>query len=292
MTLTRRRFMTVSAAFACAPNAAHAHSWKGRAFGADIAITIRGGADAAAALRDARRVMSEVEALFNLYDPSSALSRLNADGHLEGPEPWFLELMTAADRVHKMTDGLFDPTVQRLWKARAAGRVVGASGTGGDWGKVKLDARRIVLGKSQALTFNGIAQGFATDKVTEVLRAHGLGDVLVNIGEHRGVGGPWRLELSDPVHGSLGMRTLTTGAIATSSPNATPLPGGGHIVHPTARPQWSTVSVEAASAVLADGLSTALVLAPLELVKRIVSEGQISRVTLVDRSGDLTTFSA
>jgi len=291
MTLTRRRFLTISAGLALAPGATVASEWTGRAFGADISMTLRAEHTTAhAALDAARTVIREIEAQFNLYDEKSPLSQLNAKGELLAPDPRFLELMNASDTAYRLTDGLFDPTVQRLWAILAKNFKPTEYFETVGWDRVHFDATKITL-LGQSLTFNGIAQGYATDKVTEVLMAHGLTDVLVNIGEHRGVGGPWHLALQDPDFGVLGQRSLTTGAIATSSPNATRMGAGiSHIIHPTAQPLWSTVSVEAASATLADSLSTAMVLAERDQIEAIRQAAGLTRVTLVDFDGNLTTL--
>jgi len=296
MSVTRRRFLTISAACALVPGHAQAETWRaetweGRAFGGDVSLRIHGPrAQAAQALADARGVIRQVEGLFSLYDPASDLSRLNRTGVLNAPAPRFLQLMRAADHAYTLTGGLFDPTVGALWAALAAGQNPKAASAAIGWDRVSFNTDQIRLAPAQALTFNGIAQGFATDIVTEVLIAHGLTDVLVNIGEYRSVGGPWRLGLADPTHGRLGTRTLHTGAIATSSPGATPLGASGHIIHASARPQWSTVSVEARSAALADSLSTGLVLANRALIEQIRQRPDVSRITLVDWNGDLTTL--
>lgn len=290
MTLSRRRFLTISAAFAAAPRAAAAHSWQGHAFGAEVSLSIRGQRDQAVkVLGQARHLIREIEGVFSLYDPASALSRLNVEGVLVGPGNRFLELMQACDRAYRLTGGLFDPTVQPLWRSYAEGRKPHEYVDLLGWDRVQFGPDRISLDAGQALTFNGIAQGYATDKVAELLAAQGLRDVLVNIGEHRAIGGPWRIGLADPDHGLLGQRTLTTGAIATSSVNATPLGSAGHILHASAQPQWSSVSVEAPSATLADSLSTALVLAPFEQVEAVRAAADISRVTLVDFEGNLSS---
>ena len=289
MPLIRRRFLTIAAACAALPASAQAHSWNGRAFGADISITIRGGASAQAALSEARKVIAEIEGLFTLYDPKSPLVQLNAQAVLLKPDIRFLELMNAADHAFNLTDGLFDPSVQRLWEVMAANRKPTEYFDTVGWDRVTFSQKQITLDRYQALTFNGIAQGYATDKVTEVLTAFGLTDVLVNIGEHRSAGGRWTLGLTDPVQGNMGNRTLKIGAIATSSPMATPLAGTGHILHTIARPKWSTVSVEAPNATLADSLSTAMVLAPRDQIEAIKAQSDVTRVTLVDFNGDLVT---
>src|SRR6056297_2116037 len=109
------------------------------------------------------------------------------------------------------------------------------------WARVRRDGDSIRLAPGQALTLNGMAQGFATDRVRALLRDAGLDRCLVNIGEFAALGGPWRLGLADPVHGHLGQVTLDGTAVATSSPAADQVGGQAHILHATARPRWSTV---------------------------------------------------
>ena len=151
----------------------------------------------------------------------------------------------------------------------------GAKGTG----------RRIALAPGQALTLNGIAQGFATDLVTATLKQAGIEQTLVNVGEFRGLGGPWRLGLRDPEHGYFGTRTLGDGAIATSSPRGTLVQGREHILHREATPLWSTVSVEAENATIADGFSTALTMAPLDVIEAVRGQYGIRRIIVIDRAG-------
>lgn len=291
MSLTRRRFLTVSAAFAALPASAQAAHWQGRAFGAEIAITIRGpSVRATPALAAARQTIRAVEKLFNLYDTASDLSRLNRDGVLIDPDPRFVTLCRLADDMHALTRGLFDPTVQPVWQALATGRAPRAAWAQTGWDQVTLSLARITLGQGQALTFNGIAQGFATDLVSDVLRAHGLDRTLVNIGEFRGTTGPWRLGIEDPEHGLLGQHTLTSGALASSSPRATQVAGQPHILHETAVPRWSTVTVEAASAAVADAASTALVLAGPDQIKSMIGQKEIRRILVVDPAGQLSSY--
>ncbi len=290
--MNRRRFLTISAATLAAPAWAGTHRWQGRAFGAEISLTIRGPAQLAAqAMAEARSVVAEVEALFSLYDAASMLSQFNATGRLDNPAPRFLALMQRADEAYHLTDGLFDPTVQPLWRAYALGIGVDRAADLVGWDRVRFGPAWVRLGAGQALTFNGIAQGFATDLVTARFADLRLVDVLVNMGEHRALGGPWRLEVADPKYGALGMRTLHNGAMATSSPGAMILGTGAHILHPERQPQWSTVSVEAETATMADYLSTSLSLAPFDQVASMLAHPQVKRITLVDFNGDLQSLS-
>ncbi|MBY6048319.1 FAD:protein FMN transferase [Vannielia litorea] len=290
--MKRRRFLSITACFAALPLAAQAapQRWRGRALGAEAEIVLHGGARATrAAFAEIERVLRAVEASFSLSDPASELSRLNREGSLS-VSPRFTALMELTDQLHAATHGLFDPTVQPLWRSLFEGRETDRAAIG--WTRVQRSGARVRLATGQALTFNGIAQGYATDLVAEALRKRGFGEVLVNIGEYAGHGGHWTIGLTDPAHGHLGTRTLTDGAIATSSPSAMQLGAAGHILHPKGgHPIWSTVSVEANSAALADGASTAFCLAPADDIRSMIRRlPGLRRVTLVDAAGNLTTL--
>ncbi len=289
--ISRRRVLAISAAAAAAP-AAWAETWKGRALGADATITLYGcEAGSQDVLDYVPALLRRVEAAFSLYDTESELSRLNRLGSLV-PTPMFRTLFGWADQIHQATGGLFDPSVQPLWQAGLANGDIQVAERAVGWHRVTDSNGEIRLEKGQALTFNGIAQGYATDLVTEHLESAGFGRVLVNVGEFAGIGEPWRVGIADPVHGILGYRTVNGGAIATSSPGAFPLLRSGHIFHPRGgEPVWSTVSVEATSATLADGLSTALCMVSERDVPGIRSRlSGVGRITLVDGAGDLKTL--
>jgi thiamine biosynthesis lipoprotein len=283
--MNRRRFLALAAAALATPAGAQTR-WQGRAFGADCMISLSGPVrQAEAALADLPALIDAIEADFSLHRPS-ALTRLNATGRLADPSPAFRAVIRLADAVHRLTEGAFDPTVQPLWQAAAEGRAV--SGPIG-WHRVRSDGG-IALDTGMALTFNGIAQGFGADAVRAHLAAHGFDRALIDMGEMAALGGPFRLGLIDPVHGQLASRSLTGTAIATSSPMATLVGGRPHIMHPRGLPPlWSTVSVEATSAALADALSTALVFLPADRIARL-RHPDLLRVTLIDPDGNLTTI--
>lgn len=296
--ISRRRFLLVSAAFAAFPAVpVAAASWDGIALGARARITLRGPSERAeTALSAARRAIAEAEHLFSLYDPSSVLSRLNEIGSATVPDR-FGTLLDACAGLHQATDGKFDPTLQPLWQALAKGGDVDRAKALVGWDRIRRDREgRVTLGEGQALTLNGIAQGFATDMVSHALAAHGFSEALVNIGEFRGLGGPWRIGVEDPKHGLLATRTLQSGAIATSSPGALSLSASRqHILDPVSEsigrvsaPLWSTVSVEARTAALADGASTALCHMDVAAMRKVRARlPDIGRVTLIDHQGDL-----
>ena len=292
---TRRRFLAISAAALAARPAAAAAPvrWRGIALGAEASVTLHGDPDAArAALDEVTAILREVEALYSLHDPASALSRLNRDGRLAPVPPDFARLLDLADAAHRATGGRFDPTVQPLWRALAEGGDTARARAALGWDRVARGADAVRLDPGQALTLNGIAQGWATDRVTDALARRGFVRALVDIGEVRALGGPWRVGVEDPDFGPLGTRTLDGTAIATSSPGALRLGAGTHILDPLGgAPLWSTVSVAADRAALADALSTAACLMTAgDIAAARDRLPGVGRILLVDPAGDLRTI--
>ncbi len=263
--ITRRRMLAISAAAVLGGGASAPVIWRGRAMGSDVAITLRH-ADAGAAratLDRARDLIGRMERLFSLHDPRSTLTALNRDGTLDPAPRAMLDLLAEADRVHRATGGLFDPTVQPLWHALAIGDDAAAARAALGWDRVRRTARGVTLAPGMALTLNGIAQGFAADRVADLLVAEGYGDCLVDLGELRSPRAIFRVQAP---HGAL---DLAAGALATSMPGALILaPGQGHILGPSGQATlWRSVTVLAPYATVADGLSTALCLADLRAAR-------------------------
>ena len=284
--MQRRRFLQVIAAAGFFPRPAQAAEWQGAAFGADVALSLSGpGADAT--LLKLPAFLAQIESVFSLYRPSE-LTALNTTGQAR-PSPWLAQALRLCDRLHHLTHGAFDPTVQPLWQALAHGENPVSKQSLVGWHHVQLGPE-IRLLQGQALTLNGIAQGFAADLVRDWLATQGFDHALVQMGEYAALGGPFTLGISDPAAGLLGQRQLASGrALAASSPRATLVGGQPHILHPQGlSPLWSTVAVEADSAALADGLSTALVFLDVAQITALRAKlPQLGPVTLIDDQGNL-----
>jgi thiamine biosynthesis lipoprotein len=266
--MNRRRFLCLTAV-ALAPlpgRAATLITWEGRGLGTAMSLRLVG-ADPHLARQTFSRVEAEtarIESLASLFR-DSALTRLNRDGHLAWPSPDLLDLLALAGQVHAATGGAFDPSVQPLWRALAEGRdPLPARGLVG-WDRVRLSPQEIRLAAGQALTLNGIAQGWAADRIAALLRARGFSEALVDMGEiaalGRGPGGGWPVRIADPDGLPLAETRLLGRALATSAPYGTLVNGNPHILGPGGQPtRWQTVSVSAPSAAVADALSTAFCL--------------------------------
>ncbi len=295
--LNRRRLLCIGAAFAAGPalgRAARATEarWQGHALGAHASIRLShlNDAEAAPVFAAVEAELRRLERIFSLYDAESALSRLNRDGALAAPPAELLELLSLARTVHAETDGLFDPTVQPLFRLYAkAGGVADAAALDAalatvGFGHLGVSTERIAFDRpGMALTLNGIAQGHITDRIAALLRAEGFGNVLVDIGEIAALGaGPtgegWRIGLSPAAGESAApVLRLADRAIATSAPLGTVLDAAGrigHILHPRhgavpAPRRRATVLHD--SAAVADALSTAAALmseARIEALRR------------------------
>jgi thiamine biosynthesis lipoprotein len=242
--------------------------------------------------------IARLEAVFSLYLPGSELVRLNATGVLDDPPFELLECLSVASAVHHASGGVFDPTVQPLWRAHAAAaeqgrtlsseeRATALARTG--WGGVTLGADRISLRPGMALTLNGIAQGYIADRVAALLVAEGLTDSLIDTGEMvaiggRPEGGPWQVTL--PRESKIGLKSR---ALATSAPLGMTFGNdalSSHILDPRtgfpALPEWQAISISAPTAAVADAVSTA---ACLMKVKAQITE-------LCDNLGDVRIESA
>lgn len=272
MLLSRRRFIAISAA-AFAPSMALAntpdlHVETGNALGATVTLRLYH-SDAPRLAAMAMEEVRRLEAIFSLYLPDSALSRLNRDASLAAPPFELLDCLTLAGAVHRASGGRFDPTIQPLWHAEASALERGQPLSPTEradlmahvgWDGVTLAADAISLRRGMALTLNGIAQGYIADRVAALLASNGLSRALIDTGEMVALpGGSWPVQL---VEG--GKLTLQDRALATSSPRGMTFGGDGvtsHIFNPaTGRPilsRWRSITVSAGSAALADALSTA-----------------------------------
>ncbi|MFT6451040.1 MAG: thiamine biosynthesis lipoprotein, partial [Halocynthiibacter sp.] len=248
------------------------------------------------ALNEIPLLLEKIENLFSLYKDNSTLTLLNKEKFLSPVPCGFGQIFAEIDRIYTATNGRFDPTIQPLWRALAEKRDPKAVMASIGWHRVIHGDQSIRIGEDQELSFNGIAQGFATDLIAEHLRKQGAKRVLVDIGEISAIGGPFRIGLSDPKLGIHGWRSLKSGALATSSPSAMSLNGAeGHIIDPKARsaPLWSSVTVEAATATLADGFSTAFCHTSFEEIQNVVrTDKDIRRVTVVSNDQEISTIEA
>ena len=279
---TRRRFLQISAAALAVPagsaraSGAPLARWRGMALGAGAQMTLAGVSEAEAApvFAGIEAEVARLERIFSLYRDDSDLVELNRSGHLPAPQPEMLEVLSLSQNIWRASGGRFNPAVQPLWRAIAEQQPdadVERARALADWPGVTWSPAEVRFARpGMALTLNGIAQGYITDRVAALLRARGFGDVLIDMGEVRALGQhpqgrPWRAGVADASGQIVRHVQLSERALATSSPLATRLGKAqrdGHILPPGHGDavQVATASVSAPGAAIADGLSTAATL--------------------------------
>jgi thiamine biosynthesis lipoprotein len=238
--------------------------------------------------------IERMERIFALYRTDSEITRLNRDSHIEFPSVDLVTVLSQCQVLSSLSRGAFDVSVQPLWTLYATHFFGGAAPLAEgpsphaielarklvDWQAIELGPRRISLGRAgMGLTLNGVAQGYVTDRVMGILRAHGCDRALGNMGcseikavGHHADGRPWRVGLTDPRQPDTFVTCvdLFDRSVCTSGGYGTKFEATGrfhHLFDPvtgTSANHYIAVSVFASEAIVADALSTALYVTPPE----------------------------
>ncbi|MDX1407324.1 MAG: FAD:protein FMN transferase [Saprospiraceae bacterium] len=176
-------------------------------------------------------ILADVNDALSTYIPTSHISRFNEAGNLRFPvdrdgrtvrrkDGYFMSNVYESFRVHRVTNGAFDPTVQPLvqvWGFGSDGRQDTAPDSsaidallqqiGMQYVEVDrigdtLEVRRMRDGIQ--LDFSAIAKGFGVDMLCFLLEQNSIFDYYVEIGGELRVagdsprGGPWILGINTP----------------------------------------------------------------------------------------------
>jgi thiamine biosynthesis lipoprotein len=310
--LTRRRAVTIMGAVAGVPllgadqrqsDRVSLYRWNGTSLGSPSRLALCHHDRVVAADLVARCVaeLERLERVFALYRPDSEIVRLNHEGRLASPSFDLLTVLSQSLSLSARSGGAFDPTVQPLWDLYAAHFFANPSPAPGgpdpraieralklvDWRGVDLAARYVSLRAGMGVTLNGIAQGYVTDRVIDILRDNGCDRVLADMGcselralGRRADGGAWRVGLADPRRPETFAVTidLRDAALCTSGGYGTRFEPTGrfhHLFDPTTGTSANrhiAVSVMAPSAMIADALSTTLYVMPAQPAARLLAE--------------------
>jgi FAD:protein FMN transferase len=246
-----------------------------------------------AALDEARALLSG-----HLAAVGQACSRFRDDSELAGVEaaagrwtpisPLLAELLTAALRAARLTDGDVDPTVGTALAGLGYDRDLAWVGEGDlvvapapGWGAIELDrdAGRARVAPGVRVDLGATAKAWTADTAAaDIARRTGAG-ALVSLGGDVAVAGPppaggWRVRVEDVTGdpaaaptGACAVVTVADGGLATSSTRARRWRRGGvwlhHLLDPRtglpAAPAWRTVSAAAGSCVDANTVTTAAI---------------------------------
>jgi thiamine biosynthesis lipoprotein len=273
------------------------------------------------ATRITREVFDDLNFRMSEWQPGSPLSRVNASAGVQAevvPEDLF-DLIRRGIDIGEMTNGAFDISWAALWgvwEFNAAAPTIPDADLIEDRRAfvdfhaidVEGDARSVYLPhEGMQLGLGGIGKGHALDVAATALLNAGIDDVMLVGGGQtctRGSRGdrPWRIGIRDP-RGDAGsfFAYLEPGdaSVSTSGDYERFFTVDGvryhHIIDPrTGWPAQSGVrsaTVVSRDAVLADALSTAVVVMGVEAGMRLIESQPDVEAVLVDGAGTIQTTS-
>ncbi len=253
----------------------------------------------------------------SVYDPNSDMNRINRsypDAVTVGADTWMI--INEAVYYNRLSFGEFDITIYpllKLWKESEKKNILPSSDQirqaqqliGMDNFELLEKNQVRLLNPGTKLTIDSIADGYASDEASRILRAHGFSNFLTDTtGElyasgHNCEGKPWRVGVKDPSDPTgtqmvdvLALKNLS----ATTSGNYEHFytideKRYSHIISPKSgypRNEIVSVTVICPSTELSDFLSTALCLLDpqkgIELVDSL-GEGYASMILIDDGKG-------
>ena len=309
--LTRRRFIFISAAIAGAtlilpgfslPKTKKLFHWRGRAMGTriEILLNVRNRGQYQYVISSIKNEILRLEKIFSLYQNDSAISKLNSNGYIIDPPIELVDLVYRSTNFSNLTQGAFDITVQPLWQfhtkktdTRKLNRKVLKLV---DYNSVNANLSEIRFEKpNMSITFNGIAQGYITDKVSSLLSSYGMKNCLLQLGETKGLGPHpsgrrWKVGIQDPFIQNEIIETVflkNNFAIATSNGNSAFInnnPKIHHIFNPLTglnSNYYDSVSVISKDATTADALSTGFMNMDLLNIKKSLRKIKYLKLVLL-----------
>lgn len=138
-------------------------------------------------------VFQAVNHSMSTYIPSSDISRINEGDSTVVVDEMFKEVFRLSTKVHKASDGYFDPSVGVLANAWGfgPGEQLQLDSTKVDsllqyvgWSKVRLNSNNTITKKNAQIRFdfNAIAKGYAIDRLGNMLQSKGIENYLVEVG--------------------------------------------------------------------------------------------------------------
>jgi len=229
--------------------------------------------------------LGDIHWRMSIFDEKSDVHKVNqsfSDSKRIGNDTF--QLIKEAERISKMTNGVFDITVWpliKLWKEKEKENQLP---TQDELKKVRMavgfhqisfqkNNRIKILHPETKIDLGGIAKGYAIDEAVRIFRSYGLNNFLIDAGGDLYAGGRncedqlWRIGIRDPrdVSKMIDVVSVINAAVATSGDYQQYFAIQGqrwsHIINPkTGLPQTGVISatVIGPNAARADAFATAL----------------------------------
>ena len=287
------------------------HKRLGVAFGTAVSLTVLHAESriANAALDAGFAEIRAVEKVASLLDTDSDICRLNRDGMIQNPDARLLAMLHQSTYLAGLTGGAFDVSVQPYWLAWASAKAQGLAPSKDELqaATVRVGQQHIVIDRQtvrfarpgMGITLNGIARGYATGAVMDIVRGRGIEHAFLDIDEIGANGShedrPWTFAIQHPRHPGkhLGRVAPLSGFLSTSGDYATtfsPDFRDNHIFMPdTGRSptELSSATVISPNGAMADGLSTALMILGAERGLALLQGLPGAHAVLVRKNGEV-----
>ena len=312
--------LTIAGVRATAPKGQF-FSWHGDVLGAVSELTLwhTDPVFARATILKVREEIVRFERIFSLYRGDSEISRLNKFGRLTRPSHELRELIEASQRLSLLSGGAFDISVQPLWRLYEAhfwsrtDTSPDILAKAHDVARALVDFRSIDSGPNaigftragMGITLNGIAQGYITDAIADMLRNEGFENAVVDLGEFRTLGHhpdgrPWRIGIQDSkaprdVGRAIDLENM---ALAVSGGYGTTFEPSGrfhHIFDPHSGASANNliqVAVIGPRATVADGLTKAIYVAGETVAPKLFAAYPGTRAIVTRPDGTAVTLTA
>jgi len=260
--------------------------------------------------------MERAARLFDRHQDASPIGTLNREGWAADLDTEVTALLGRSLRLGDTTKGAFDITVKPvvdLYQSAFAAHQAPPSDAGiagvlnlVDPGAVRIQGRTVRFAKEgMGVTLDGIAKGYAIDCGMKALERRRIRHALINAGgDLRTIGGrgrfsPWQVAVQNPDRGGPALQTfaMQDGAAATSGNYEVYFDEEKvyhHLIDPqSARPAQGSrsVTVLAASATLADALSTAVFVAGPKYGRDLIASLPWAECLIVTAGGDRVSSS-
>lgn len=312
--------LTIAGVRAIAPKGQF-FTWHGDVLGAVSELTLwhTDAAFARATIIKVRKEIERFERIFSLYRSDSEISRLNRDGRLTKPSRELSDLIETSQRLSLLSGGAFDISVQPLWRLYEAHFWSRTETSPDILAKAHdvasalvnfrcIDGGPTAIGFTRAgmgITLNGIAQGYITDAIADMLRNEGFENAVVDLGEFRTLGHhpdgrPWRIGIQDGkaprnVNGTVELENM---ALAVSGGYGTTFEPSGrfhHIFDPHSGASANglvQVAVIGSRATIADGLTKAIYVAGETVAPTLLANYPGTRAIVTRPDGTSATLAA
>lgn len=156
--------------------------------------------------------IQEIHNLMSFFDEKSEVSRLNSEAHLQPVKvsPEVFEVLNFAKELFAASAGIFDITLHRNAKDQQI-----------SFADIELlENSSIHFRKKLQIDLGGIAKGFAVDKASQILEAHGIANYIINAGGDLRVGKKMqKISIRNPKNPAMIIceAEVCEGSLATSS---------------------------------------------------------------------------